>query len=277
VAPPAVQPEAAPTPDFSPFGRRPIRQAALPQITRKMALLIGAGAYQDPRMPSLANAVGDVRAVGALLETQLGYETVIIENANRASVIAALNQLVIEAGPHDSVVVYYAGHGELVDAKAPGERHGYWQLVDSRPDKPESWLSNGDIARLLNEIGASQVALISDSCYSGALASGERLRAVPGNPNPAALLARRSAVVMSSGGNEPVFDSGKDGHSPFAWNLMNTLKKVSGWQPGGNVFERVRFGVARELPQRPQYAAATGHQEGGDYLFERRELDGAKR
>jgi len=279
-APVAAAPVPTPTPDFSQLGKRPVRQAALPQITRKMALLIGAGTYQDPRVPSLANAVGDVRAVGALLESQLGYETVVIANANRASVIAALNQMAVEAGPHDSVVVYYAGHGELVDAKdqgkGQGERHGYWQLVDSQPDKPESWLSNDDITRLLNQIDASQVALISDSCYSGALANGERLRAVPGTPNPTTLLAGRSVVVMSSGGNEPVFDSGKDGHSPFAWNLMNTLGKVSGWQPGGNVFERVRFAVARELPQRPQYAAAVGHQQGGDYLFEQRQLDTAK-
>ncbi|MEO6280869.1 YDG domain-containing protein [Roseateles sp.] len=280
VAPVAAAPAPATTPDFSQLGKRPVRQAALPQITRKMALLIGAGTYQDPRVPSLANAVGDVRAVGQLLESQLGYETVVIENATRASLIAALNQMAVEAGPHDSVVVYYAGHGELVDAKGQGEgqgeRHGYWQLVDSRADEAESWLSNSDITRLLNQIDASQVALISDSCYSGALASGERLRAVPGTPNPATLLAGRSVVVMSSGGNEPVFDSGKDGHSPFAWNLMNTLGKVSGWQPGGNVFERVRFAVARELPQRPQYAAAAGHQQGGDYLFERRQLDTAK-
>ncbi len=271
--PAAAAPEPQPAATVFKFSKHPIRQAALPQITRKLALLIGASQYQDPRMPSLANAVGDARAVGDLLENQLGYDTLVIDNASRASVVAALNQLVLEAGPHDSVVIYYAGHGELVDGKGPGDSHGYWQLVDSRPDKPESWLSNSDIARLVNEIGASQVALISDSCYSGALARGERLRAVPGTPNPATLLAGRSVVVMSSGGNEPVFDSGKDGHSPFAWNLMNTLKKVSGWQPGGNVFERVRFGVARELPQRPQYAAAAGHQEGGDYLFERRQLD----
>ena len=35
------------------------------------------------------------------------------------------------------------------------------------------------------------------------------------------------------------------------------------------------FAVARELPQRPQYGAssAAGHQSGGDYLFEQRQLD----
>jgi hypothetical protein len=79
---------------------------------------------------------------------------------------------------------------------------------------------------------------------------------------------------MSSGGNEPVFDSGKNGHSPFAWSLMSTLGDLPAWQAGGNVFERVRFAVAKELPQRPQYGAfaSAGQRNDGDYLFERREL-----
>jgi hypothetical protein len=119
------------------------------------------------------------------------------------------------------------------------------------------------------------VALISDSCYSGSLVSEQRIRATPGTVDPQAVLAKKSVVVMSSGGNEPVFDEGRDGHSLFAWNLMNSLKQVPAWQMGGNLFERVRFAVARELPQRPQYgsSSAAGHQLGGDYLFEQRQLE----
>ena len=103
----------------------------------------------------------------------------------------------------------------------------------------------------------------------------QRIRATVGAVDPAQLLSRKSVVVMSSGGNEPVADAGKQGHSPFAWSLMNNLRQLSAWQPGGNVFERVRFAVARELPQRPQYGAftAAGHQSGGDYLFEYRQLE----
>ena len=89
------------------------------------------------------------------------------------------------------------------------------------------------------------------------------------------MLGKKSVVVMSSGGNEPVSDEGKDGHSPFAYHLINSVGQVSNWQAGGNLFERVRFAVARTLPQRPQYSAsrASGHQPGGDYLFEQRQLD----
>jgi hypothetical protein len=76
-----------------------------------------------------------------------------------------------------------------------------------------------------------------------------------------------------------VADSGRNGHSPFAFNLMQTLEKVPTWRPGSNVFEQVRFQVARQLPQRPQYGASTvgGHEPGADYLFEQRQIEGVTR
>jgi hypothetical protein len=252
-------------------GRRRVVTAALPQINRKVALVIGVDTYKDPTIPRLSNSVKDARAVGSLLETKLGYEAVVLENPGKQAVIAALNRLALTLGANDSVVIYYAGHGEVIEST----QLGYWQLADSYAKDPQTWLSNADIGKLVGQLSASQVALISDSCYSGSLVSNERIRASTGTVDPQQMLSRRSVVVMSSGGNEPVFDEGKNGHSPFAWNLMNSLGDLSNWQPGGNVFERVRFAVARELPQRPKYGAytAAGHTAGGDYLFERRQLE----
>ena len=250
--------------------RRVVRTAALPQIERKVAVVIGVDRYNDRTIPQLDNAVRDAKTIGQLLESSLGYETVVLENATKASIVRTLNRLAVELGPRDSVVVYYAGHGELVEATGLG----YWQLADSEAKRPQTWLSNADISRLVGQIGASQVALISDSCYSGSLVD-QRIAGATGQVDPQQLLNRKTVVVMSSGGNEPVFDSGKQGHSPFAYSLMRNLQQVANWQVGGNVFERVRFAVARELPQRPRYGSASsaGHQAGGDYLFEQRQLD----
>jgi hypothetical protein len=250
---------------------RKVKAAALPQIQRKFAVLIGIDRYEDSRMPQLDNAVRDARAIASVLEETLGYETVVVENGTKQQMVATLNRLATIVNPTDSVVIYYAGHGELV----PATGLGYWQPANADPKDPRTWISNADIGRMITALGASQVALISDSCYSGSLVPEARIRPSTGAVDPAAMLSRKAAVVMSSGGNEPVFDTGKNGHSPFAWNLMRTLEQVSTWQAGGNVFERVRFAVARELPQRPRYGGATesGHQAGGDYLFEQRELD----
>ncbi|HSW03523.1 caspase family protein, partial [Aquabacterium sp.] len=278
-AAPAAPPTVAATPPTLqsakppelPLAKRTVRSASLPQIERKIALVVGVDRYSDASIPPLNNAVRDAHAVAKVFETKLGYEAIVIDNATKPALVAALNRLALTVGPRDSVVVYYAGHGELVETT----KLGYWLLSDSVAKQPETWLSNTDISRLVAQIGASQVALVSDSCYSGSLASEERIRPQATPPNPQSILDRKSVVVMSSGGNEPVFDEGKNGHSPFAYNLMNTLDQVSNWQAGGNVFERVRFAVARSLPQRPQYSAsrAAGHQSGGDYLFEQRQLD----
>jgi hypothetical protein len=253
------------------LGVRKVKAAALPQIQRKFAVLIGIDRYEDPRMPQLDNAVRDARAIASVLQATLGYETVVVENGTKQQMVATLNRLATIVNPSDSVVIYYAGHGELV----PATGLGYWQPANADPKDPRTWISNADIGRMITALGASQVALISDSCYSGSLVPEERIRPSTGAVDPAAMLSRKAAVVMSSGGNEPVFDTGKNGHSSFAWNLMRTLQQVSTWQAGGNVFERVRFAVARELPQRPRYGGATasGHQAGSDYLFEQRELD----
>jgi uncharacterized caspase-like protein len=254
--------------------RQAVARAAVPQIQRKIAVLIGIDRYQDTRIPQLGNAVTDARAVARTLTDRLGYESVVLENPGRATIFRTLNQLAGQVGPNDSVVLYYAGHGDRVEQTGLG----YWQPADADASRPETWISNADIDRLLRSLPASQLAMVSDSCFSGSLVSGERIRGVPATPDPAALLRKRAVVVMTSGGNEPVFDSGLNNHSPFAWNLMQSLNQVgnqpAGWRPGSNVFEQVRFAVARKLPQRPQYGASSGggHEQGADYLFEQRQL-----
>jgi hypothetical protein len=249
---------------------RSVAHATLPQIQRKIAVVIGIDQYRDSRIPRLNNAVADVRAVAAELQSRLGYETLVLENAGRATIFRALNELVGQVGPSDSVVLYYAGHGERSDKTGLG----YWLPADADPDHASTWIANTDIDRVLRRLPASQLAMISDSCFSGGLVTGERIRGVNANQDPTELLSRRAAVVMTSGGNEPVFDSGQGGHSPFAYNLMKSLQQLGGWKPGSSLFEQVRFAVARKLPQRPQYGAApeAGHQAGADYVFEQRQL-----
>lgn len=249
---------------------RPVRAATLPQIQRKIAVLIGLDNYVDERIPLLENAGRDVEAVARVLESQLGYETVIVRDASREAIVGVLNRLALTARPDDSVVVYYAGHGTVVDATG----QGYWIPASADAERPESWISNSDIGKLAGSLRASQVALISDSCFSGTLVADRRVAAGGGAGDPAALLQRRAAVVMSSGGNEPVADGARNGHSPFAASLMQSLQQLDRWRAGNNVFEQVRADVTRRLPQTPQYGPARQgrHSEGADYVFEQRQL-----
>ena len=253
--------------------RRAVRQAAVPEIERKVAVLIGNDNYADRTIPTLENAGADAKAVGRLLQETLGYDTVLLTDATKQSVIRTLNRLALETGPNDSVIVYYAGHGEAIE----NGKTGYWIMNDSTADRPQSWLSNGDVSRLLGRISAKQLMLVSDSCFSGAFVGGERVTR-PNAADPRGLLDRKAAVVMSSGGNEPVSDDGREGHSSFAWHFMDLLRKVRDWNLGVSVFETLKTEVSKDVPQTPQYGASrfAGHEGNTDYLFERREVEKAR-
>jgi len=240
----------------------------LPQIQRKIALIIGNNAYQDPNIPSLNGAVHDADSVAKMFNQKMGYETRVIHNGTRADIVNALNKVADETGSKDSVVVYYAGHGyQMEDTKV-----GYWIPTDATTSSPENWISNADINKMLTNIPAKQMILVSDSCYSGALTSEKKIggSATKGE-SVTDILAKRSVTVMSSGGEEPVMDEGREGHSAFAWHLMDKLNHVESYKNGEEVFTAVREGVAKDgLTQTPQYGASltAGHTEGGDYLYE---------
>ncbi|MRV72823.1 filamentous hemagglutinin N-terminal domain-containing protein [Duganella sp. FT92W] len=254
-------------PTARPLVRKPVA-ASLPQIERKVAIVIGINDYADKRIPQLDTAVPDADAVAKQLETSMGYETRVLRNATKAEIVAALQGVARELDPNDSLVVYYAGHGYLRPV-AKGPAQGYWIPADGAVSNPANWMSNSDVSKLLANIPAKQVMLVSDSCYSGAFSREQKVAA---SGDPSAILARRSVVVMSSGGEEPVSDEGVEGHSIFAWSLMQSMKKVGQVEPGSRVFDATREQVTAAYPQVPQYGAAVsaGHAAGGDYLFETR-------
>lgn len=266
----AAQSSAQAVGQVQPVGRVRVIEAALPVIERKFALVIGINKYRDRRIPELLSAVNDAQGMGRSLEQRFGYETEVLPDATREEVLRALNRLAVEARPGDSVVIYYAGHGVLLDDK----QQGFWLPADADADKPASWMSNADINRLVGLIPARQLLLVSDSCFSGQLVGSERVQVASG-ADAGTLLGKRAAVVMSSGGDEPVSDEGRDGHSVFTWHLLQRLNAVDAWRPGSNVFETLRDAVRREFPQTPQYGAAraAGHETGTDYLYERRVVE----
>jgi len=240
-------------------------EAHLPAIQRKVALLIGVNDYRGS-IPKLDSPLKDIQDIARLYREQFGYEVRTLPDADKASIVRELNRLILESGPDDSVTVFYAGHGQLIEKTG----RGYWIPAKASADNPAEWISNSDIGRTLEAIAAKQVLLVSDSCYSGSLTREAKVEKSDILPDPAAVLARRSVTVLTSGGEEPVADAGKDGHSIFAWHFMRTLQTVTNWSGGVDVYEQLSGAVQQDFPQEPQYGAATaaGHERGADFLFE---------
>jgi hypothetical protein len=115
---------------------------------------------------------------------------------------------------------------------------------------------------------AKHVLIVADSCYSGKLARGVHI--IERNPGYLSRLSqKRARCVISSGGLEPVIDSGGDGrHSIFASAFLNTLKENPDIMDSSQLFNKLRRPVMLNSDQTPEYSdiRKAGH-EGGEFLF----------
>lgn len=231
---------------------------------KSIAILVGNNTYNDP-IPKLNTPIADVDQIAEVLQRRYGYETIVLHDAGKADIIEAFNKIAQNATLNDSVLLFYAGHGYLMD----DTKMGYWIPSDASVRTAANWISNSDISKLLNAIPSHQIILVSDSCFSGSLTREQKLTGKVATEN-SDLLRQRSVLAFSSGGEEPVSDEGRDGHSIFAWHFIKTMQKIDrGTAPGFDIYRSVYEGVINDYPQEPQYGEvySAGHMTGGEYLF----------
>jgi hypothetical protein len=233
---------------------------------RKVALLIGVKTYMDP-LPNLRTPMADVESIGALLKERLGFETRILRDATKDTMLEAFQALVDDLSEQDSLVVFYAGHGYILEA----DGQGYWLPADARTDTAQQWISNKSVSEFLKAIRAKNVLLIADSCYSGTLVSSSQTsQGVRIRLSRAELRARRAVMILSSGGEEPVQDEKGAGHSVFARQLMSVIEDMNRDILGAELYETIKARVAELVPQVPRCGGAVSadHEAGTDYFFE---------
>ncbi|MFT6582226.1 MAG: hypothetical protein ACJAU6_002667 [Alphaproteobacteria bacterium] len=213
------------------------------------AVVIGINDYTS--LPKLKTAIADARAVAKTLKEKYNFTVRLLENPSRGDIIDIFDEMREILEESNNLLIYYAGHGWL--------------------DQQSRWLSNSDLTDALQAILAKHVMVVADSCFSGTLT---RSIKVPGrNPNFIKRMAeKRARVVLSSGGLEPVSDSGGGDHSIFAAQFLYALNENSAIMDGTQLFETVRHKVVLNAQQTPEYSdiRLSGH-EGGDFLFVRRD------
>src|SRR5215467_1369993 len=241
------------------------------------ALVIGNINYR--RLPSLRTAGDDATEVAKILRDQYQFKTTVLTDVTRYQLLSALNDLREKLTTKDNLLIYYAGHGILDEQN----QRGYWLPIDAEPNDRANWIANGDITAILSAMAVRQLLLVSDSCYAGTLSrsvSGQIERQMTGAELfdvVQKMAQRRSRLVMTSGGLEPVLDRAGGKHSAFADVFIQVLRENNGVLLGREAFRRLQVKVARmaerlSVPQIPEYAPMqfAGH-EAGDFVFIRRE------
>jgi len=243
---------------------------------RYYALVIGNRDYTV--LEDLETPLNDAKEIGDILEKQYGFQVQLLLNSDRLTVMQAINELHSVLTENDNLLIYYAGHGSMVNI---GERDtGYWLPINADPPPNDAfWVSNEFVSNHLGRLQAKRILVIADSCYGGLLSS------APGqlflgqgreSDNPEYIkykLPRRSRLLMSSGGDKPVIDEGGDGHSVFARELINTLRSNTGVLTAPDLYAQIREPVKRQaglnnFVQEPVYKIikGAGH-EVGDFFF----------
>jgi len=237
------------------------------------ALVIGNNRYKH--FPMLKSAVNDAKKAASLLTNKYGFDTKLILNADRYSILSAINELRAKLTKKDNLLIYYAGHGEINDAN----QRGYWLPVDAETESTANWISNLDITDMLNVIEAKHILVVADSCYSGTMSRTAQTRMNLGINDTKQrerwikiMSKTRARIVMTSGGVKPVLDSGSNGHSVFASAFLDALANnqtvIEGYQLYKQVMHTVQNNAAKfSISQIPRYAPIQHGGGLGEFFF----------
>jgi hypothetical protein len=239
---------------------------------KSYGLVIGIDEYSGA-WPRLKNAVRDAKAVESLLTTDFQFEKVYSlydHDASRENILGRLEYLVRNLKPDDNLLIYYSGHG----IKEKPFNRGFWVPADATDRSMAKYISNSDIQLMLDAQSPRHVLLVADACFAGDIFKGNT-EMVPFDNNPdyySKIATRKSRKALTSGGEEPVMDGGKEDHSVFAYYFLKALKTIKGaYFDAGQVFNDLRIPVTNNSDQVPEFAPIknTGD-EGGQFIFVRK-------
>lgn len=233
------------------------------------ALFIGIDSYSGTWKP-LKNAVNDAKAIENLVKAQYKFD--VVKNlynvqATRSNIIDQLDWLVANVKENDNVMIYYSGHGELKKEL----NKGFWVPVDAKNNSTSNYISNSDIQTFLAAIPSKHTLLVSDACFSGDIFRGN-VSSLPFENSEKYFIKTydlKSRQAISSGGLEPVMDGGKEGHSIFAYYMIQALKNnTNKYFDASQLFNKIKIPVTNNSDQSPEFnpIGKTGD-EGGNFIF----------
>ncbi|QID16538.1 caspase family protein [Nitrogeniibacter mangrovi] len=253
----------------------------------KSALCIGINDYPGTDS-DLSGCVNDAHDWSALLDGRgFAVRQLLDAAATKASMVAAMTDLITGARSGDSVVITYSGHGTWVPDTSGDEPDGRDEGLCPHDIADGQVLLDDELAELFARRDAGvRVVLISDSCHSGSVIRGRDPDLDPAAPRarflPPALWLGADALPSGAPparvfggftrlGGDLLLAGCRD--AEFSWDTRfrgrpngaftyYALKALAGLAPGASYLDWFRaigtFLPSTSLPQTPQLSGARG-------------------
>ncbi len=187
---------------------------------QRVALIVGVSKYD--KVPSLANPAKDARLVQTTLQ-KLGFQVKVLTDPNRNQLIEGLGQFEEDAKGSEAAVIYYAGHGAMIDGV------NYLLPKDALSTNKSALTGTSVESARLGQamMGAKAVRLIIlDACRNNPTATrsiGGNSRGLARETGPASV----AVVTLMAAGPGQVAQDGAGGaaNSPFAIALTQGLTR----------------------------------------------------
>ncbi len=191
---------------------------------RRVALVVGVNAYQDPLLGDLRFAAKDALDLQSVLaDPALGAFDVLslTERVTRDELWERLAEVTADLQPDDTFLLYLAGHGTMELRPASPEHsfatepHLYLLTSDSLlDDAGDTGVALTDLDRAVAALPARRRVVVVDACYSGKgrsalsareLIEREQLRGPV--PNPALAISRYDVRLFAADVNHPAIEA----------------------------------------------------------------------
>ncbi len=278
------------------------------------ALLIAVQDYSKySEWDDLEAPIADARALKDILEDEYGFEMYpekgkVVENPNRDKILQILSNLAKSTNFNehdDQLLIFFAGHGYAMKVNKDISK-GYF-LPKPVPEKPlpnpnktdredsdsfeklefklaDASISHTDLRFWIDNIKCNNILVIMDTCYSGVFGGGlEKMRGAQRlkdeDEKIRNMLNNGTRQFLTSGSNELVLDKlPDDDHSPFAFQLIEALKKGDENKDSIVTFNELqgyflphRFKQLPGVDQTPSAGTFSNkHKSGGEFLLWKR-------
>jgi hypothetical protein len=236
-----------------------------PEINDKpafYAILIADSSYDGTNgFQELPSTIQDARKLENVLVSYYSFDTShVLELFDKGykDIIAGLNGEIdaIKDSENASLLIFYSGHGTFNE-----ERNiGYWVPVGST-DPNIDYISNGKLDELIENIKIKHILILSDNCFSAAMAFKGSTAHTPPSKYSYEMPSRQ---ILSAGGHDEV-----PSESEFLRMILEALKNNDDkYFSVDNLYSYIFTGVKSKTGIEPELVPTckTGN-EGGKFYF----------